>query len=458
MQIWNILDIQPTNDLSVIKKAYARKLKQHHPEDDPEGYQRLREAYDQAVRAAKRNIKLDSFRDFTEEAAAEREESGQSDPGQDEQKEEDKPVVIPSRMLFAESGYEEREEAGQPVVVPSRMLFAEPTPIVRTAEQRLNEFMEKVTLMYRDIAQRIEIDSWLKLLNDDIMWDVKLQREVRQQMTVFLNRNPHLPRDIWQLLESSFCLKERVRDDRESFSRQFPNVFLHVFADPYYATSLRFSFLTKAGGIDCEAFLRYRLGALLALKHNHMEQAEEMLNRAYELFPDDPDLLRLQAEYFLRLGSLSRALTAIDRSMALTPDDPELCWYRARIYVKSNRLTEAIHDVKYFLSLNPGHLGALSLAAKCYTKLGDPASARDMYLRLLELQPDDIEALVCLAEGAHPETGPTSLPASPAEHAASRLPEQQAGVNKSSFFSIKNLPLILVLGWFFLFLIRMLFR
>lgn len=444
--MWNILDIEPTNELSVIKKAYARKLKQHHPEDDPEGYQRLREAYDQAVRAAKRKLTLDSSHDLTEETAGERGKSGQSDTRQDEHEEDDNPVVISSRMLFAN-----------------------PADRVQSTEERLNEFIEKVNGVYRDIAQRIDINSWLKLLNDDIMWDVKLQREVRQRMTVFLDRHPYLPRDVWQLLESSFCWKEGVQDDRESFSRLFPNVFLHVFADPYYATSLRFTFLTKAGDIDCEAFLAYRLGALLALKHHHMEQAEEMLNRAYELFPDDPDLLRLQAEYFLRLGTLSRALTAIDRWIALTPNDPELYWYRARIYVKSNRLTEAIQDVTYFLSLNPGHPGALSLAAKCYTKLGDPASARDMYFRLLELQPDDIEALVYLAEGAHPETGPTSLPASPTasidhlsaqntKRVASRLPEEHAGANKSSFFSIKNLPLILVLGWFFLFLIRMLFR
>ncbi|WP_010491165.1 tetratricopeptide repeat protein [Paenibacillus elgii] len=438
--MWNILDIEPTNELSVIKKAYARKLKQHHPEDDPEGYQRLREAYDQAVRAAKRNLKFDSFRDLTEEAAAEKEESGQSDPGQDEQKEE-----------------------GQPVVIPSRMLFTDPAARVKSTEERLNEFMEKVTVVYRDIAHRIDIDSWQKLLIDDIMWDVKLQREVYKRMTVFLERHPYLPRDVWQLLESSFCWKEKAQDDRESFSRRFPNVFLHAFAEPYYATSLRFTFLTKAGDIDCEAFLRYRLGALLALKHHRMEQAEEMLERAYELFPDDPDLLRLQAEYFLRLGSLSRALTSIDRCIAWTPDDPELYWYRARIYVKSNRLTEAIHDVTYFLSHDPGHLGALSLAAKCYTKLGDPASARDMYLRLLEQQPDDIEALVCLAEGGHPETGPTSMPAFRAasvdhlpaqntERAVSRPPEQRRWAKFPSFF----IKILLVLGvlWFIYSVIR----
>ncbi|HDR4277353.1 TPA: hypothetical protein QCP58_005747, partial [Bacillus anthracis] len=53
MSIWNTLEIEPTDDISVIKKAYAKLLKIHHPEDDPEGYQRLREAFDQAVKSAK---------------------------------------------------------------------------------------------------------------------------------------------------------------------------------------------------------------------------------------------------------------------------------------------------------------------------------------------------------------------------------------------------------------------
>ncbi len=53
MNFWDILGIEQTADLSVIKKAYADKSKQCHPEDDPEGFQRLRAAYRQAVAASK---------------------------------------------------------------------------------------------------------------------------------------------------------------------------------------------------------------------------------------------------------------------------------------------------------------------------------------------------------------------------------------------------------------------
>ncbi|PKE28577.1 hypothetical protein CWS43_21345 [Rahnella sp. AA] len=46
--VWSVLGIEPTQDLSVIKRAYARQLKSTRPDVDPEGYQRLREAFDTA--------------------------------------------------------------------------------------------------------------------------------------------------------------------------------------------------------------------------------------------------------------------------------------------------------------------------------------------------------------------------------------------------------------------------
>lgn len=53
MDFWHILKIDPTNDISEIKKAYAKQLRLHHPEDDPEGYQELREAYERALKYVK---------------------------------------------------------------------------------------------------------------------------------------------------------------------------------------------------------------------------------------------------------------------------------------------------------------------------------------------------------------------------------------------------------------------
>jgi hypothetical protein len=53
MSCWLELGIAPTADIEAIKKAFAAQSKQHHPEDDPEGFSRLRQAYRSALQLAK---------------------------------------------------------------------------------------------------------------------------------------------------------------------------------------------------------------------------------------------------------------------------------------------------------------------------------------------------------------------------------------------------------------------
>ncbi len=58
MNIWDILGCEETRDKENLKTAYRKKLKNVNPEDDPDGFMRLRNAYEEAVRIA--DIESDS--------------------------------------------------------------------------------------------------------------------------------------------------------------------------------------------------------------------------------------------------------------------------------------------------------------------------------------------------------------------------------------------------------------
>lgn len=76
--LWDILGTEPTGDERAIKRAYAKRLKVTRPEDDPQAFQELRDAYEYALHHAPR---------FAEELAELREEA--------EETEVAAPVVIP---------------------------------------------------------------------------------------------------------------------------------------------------------------------------------------------------------------------------------------------------------------------------------------------------------------------------------------------------------------------------
>ena len=55
MDKWEILGIKPTHDVKAIRKRYSELVKLYHPEDQPEIYQQIVEAYQSALREARSN-------------------------------------------------------------------------------------------------------------------------------------------------------------------------------------------------------------------------------------------------------------------------------------------------------------------------------------------------------------------------------------------------------------------
>ena len=58
---WKILGIEATDQIKEIKRAYAKRSKEIHPEDHPEEFMQLHNAYEQAMAFAKHEEKQSSF-------------------------------------------------------------------------------------------------------------------------------------------------------------------------------------------------------------------------------------------------------------------------------------------------------------------------------------------------------------------------------------------------------------
>ncbi|MFB0841102.1 tetratricopeptide repeat protein [Paenibacillus oleatilyticus] len=384
MQVWEILGIEPTHEISAIKKAYAAKLKIHHPEDDPAGYQQLREAYDQAIKLAKRQQKQTSRSNEEQEVYA------TLDVTQEDGSEAEDIAEHEEDELY--------DEDDGPQRIPRMVIWQEQDQGRDDPESEAEHFIGRVERLYRNFPSRIDSAQWAELLNSDVVWNINLQSGISGRLLGFLEEHYFLPKEVWKLLDSTFHWNGLVAENKESFLEQYPKVYRYAFAESYEAANMGYSLLLSAGEIDHEAYLHYREEAWLALKNHDLAAANHSLQKARELFDADPDVIRLEAECGWRSGESERTFAMSNRLIQLCPDQVDGYSYRSRIWMQDGKLPEAVQDLQRILAQFPDHVLALSLAGTCYKKLGDLQKAKEMFQRILALDANDIEAVLALAE------------------------------------------------------------
>ncbi len=185
MDFWDVLGIGPTPDTAAIRKAYAAKLKRHHPEDDPEGFQRVRQAYETALWWAKVVAS-----------------SGEPEPVHD---------AVDLQPTSA--GY----RGGSPV--EDSVVAAEP--------DLLAQFVDRIAAIYGDAKRRKDARQWQAVLEDEAYWNLDLKQNMSYRLLSLLavdyaSPGFKLPSPVWRLLDRHFYWQEK----QAWLNRAFPAPFV----------------------------------------------------------------------------------------------------------------------------------------------------------------------------------------------------------------------------------------
>lgn len=459
MSIWEILGVEQTYDTSVIRRAYAKQLKIHHPEDDPQGYQRLREAYDRAMKLAKQHqqeqILYEENEDEDEERAEEEVEQGAGFSSLERPifseiphnaEDEDTPDDLESEDapddLEEEIPPESMEEPdAEPLRIPRLPKWDTLSRNEQPQEHNedndrddgddedpdedfdedddydfdgyddydfddeyeepahpVDEFMAQVHALYSDFAARMDTRRWLELLGSDTLWNIDYQRAVAERMLDYCEQNYFLPRDVWRILEEHFRWRERSMED-EDFAEEYPKIDTYVIMD-IPGLHMDYSAILQAQDMTDERreeFLRYREAVAIALIEDDRRTAHVNLIKALDIFKDDKDLLWLQTEFYRRNGNGEEALASCNDYIRLSSGDSEAFLMRAHMLLGMNRFSEALEDVQQVLAQIPEHAEALALAGQCQMKLGNMDQAKADFNQALAINGEDIEAVLGLA-------------------------------------------------------------
>ena len=163
IEVFQILGIEQTKDERALKNAYREKLAVTNPEDDPEGFKRLRAAYEEACRYART------------------------------------------------PDMEESEETSQ--------TLEDDTPA--------GQWIRQAREIYENITDRCDIRKWRELFEADAFLSLEEEENCTIYLLRFLMEHFKLPTDVWKLLDEKIHIVRNAGAYRERFPAQFVSYMVH---------------------------------------------------------------------------------------------------------------------------------------------------------------------------------------------------------------------------------------
>lgn len=137
-------------------------------------------------------------------------------------------------------------------------------------------------------------------------------------------------------------------------------------------------------GLTHDALTEYLNIAKIYEESNNLEQAQNYLNKALELNPDEKDAMKCLAGLMERLGSLSEAIKYLERLINAYHDDLESLIKCAILLKKVGRYEDALEYLSKAIELKPEDVELYRLMGETYLLLKDKKRAWDSYKKVVD--------------------------------------------------------------------------
>ena len=319
--VFQILGIAETADEEIIKAAYRELLKSTHPEDDPEGFKRLRKAYEEALRL--------SFEIREEETEDEFEDT--------------------SRF-----------------------------------KSDVELWIDRVEKLYQDILSRNKVQCWQELLSDPVCDGLDTSLEAGEKMILFLMDHIHLPHQIWKMIDDTFEITANMESLQDKFPANFLSYMkYYVENDTFIEYDYFECDADKAGSVNADGYIDNYLTIKRGIDSAEIEDAFQKLNdlKAFSIYHPYEDVERLRL--FIEEENYEEGAALAELLLNKYPSCDYVCLYAAKIKWHLGEKDFAYTIWQQILEREPEHYMAKYFCAKHLVEKEDYFHARKLLIELI---------------------------------------------------------------------------
>ena len=287
MSPWELLGIEKQT-IKTYKEGICSSVENYHPEDNPDGFMALRQAYEAALKEA--------------------DEAG-----------------IPHRIKQIDNNTF--------IFAPSDFIEINEDDYIQVHNKENNESFcgynskntfSKINELYEDFFKRIDPDKWKSLI---LEFSIPEYDVLCTYMCHFLNEHYVLPLEVWQYLNKEFNLEENV-------DFRWHNLL-------YYDYGLKYDIFDEGYRYDYGRYAELRLQGLLEFMNSCYETAVDILNEAEKLYSNDGTLFRIRGYAGYMLNCYNEALEDFNKALAIKSNDVDALLAKGNVLLKLKHYEEA---------------------------------------------------------------------------------------------------------------------
>lgn len=390
---WQILEISKESDKQTIKKAYAKLLKKYHPEEDPKGYQKLREAYNEALKYSSTSLvsrgreEQLEFQTQTKEHPKGKVQSKEEVQSKEKiQSSDEEPLLhIPNIKWQNEVDMESLQKSNSSA---KQEFFIK-------MERESNVFMEGIWQIYQDLERRDQGEEWQKQLSSSILWDLDTVKVIKDKLFEFLKDHYYLHTHIWELLEERFqwnLASTTLSSSQDPKTQRILRLLQSKDTVPLNEIKIpNYRFVEDIPEELLERYIEEREKGYYLLIGNKIKDAYEVLLESYKCYDKDPELIRLMGECCIRLGDYNLATKYFQKAYHMNPRDADSLAKTAQLltWVKGN-CKEAIVYFNFYKALRGEDEQTVNGLAYCYYHTDNWIKAKEYFEKLLLIRDEPV--------------------------------------------------------------------
>lgn len=197
-KIWEILEIEPTDSKKEIRRAYAACLKKYHPEEEPEKFQMVKDAYEQAIESLK-NQQEHAVVDFENDSKSTEESMSENQ------------IDELSAIGRITAGFPTRLEnqMNDMEIEPENSLLDELSQIMEQTVYKdplAEKMMQKVMELFDNPNTREDGKAWANFFLEWEFLDVQLNMGFAQALAEYLKAQEYIPEPLLMELMIAYDL------------------------------------------------------------------------------------------------------------------------------------------------------------------------------------------------------------------------------------------------------------